>query len=205
MPLSILVAGASALTVPHFNVHVAQYLADRSRDLGDAAVVVELLVDKEGRQIRCVPQQQAGDSRFPERACTVLTQVNVGHGSLPDGTPVAAMLTPLLTVTNRDGVLPSDLGLQRPSQRIDATLQVDDMPGGTSPGIVNVNVAVDGGGNVFECSPATGSSAMPKRVAAFVCSNQAHLKLEVVSGVDGQKITYVRSLNVRLESAPSRE
>jgi len=199
MPILMILAAASGLTVPNLGIDAARYLQEHTKDVKSGAATVEMVIGANGRLMKCAVLHQVGDAKLADRVCGLLAQLTFDPGTLGDGTKAAALIKPHIAAYQEDYSAADALqGLPKPSEDPDLVLTSAQLPGDEATADARVGVAVDTAGLVSQCVAASDGDPKAKGIAKAICANAATMKFMPLIDNANRPIPYVRWLQVHL-------
>lgn len=209
---------ALALAGPDLDllVHAGGYPAGAEQRGRSAAALVRVLVDPDGRVVRCETMAMVGYQDLAAQACVRARHRKVRPAVDAGGAAAWSQATTMVQFY-APGLDEAD-EVARNGPGPDAELTVSRLPGGARQTDLKVVLAVDEHGVATDCaidpgaapqksatgSGATGSGATGVGAVGLVravCASRAALGLKPVTAPDGRALRYVAPLTVRLTAS----
>ncbi|WP_156135355.1 hypothetical protein [Novosphingobium malaysiense] len=193
----LLIAAAAALSAPSAKTAMPEYPVWAARKDRSAGIIYELVVDPQGKPIRCDTLRFAGDEKLALAICPLLIRTRYRPATLADGTPATGLIRSFIYLV-LDGSAQAN-AIRALQVDPDVILNVNHLPDGTQSLDADLVLQIDKTGGVVDC--AAGAKQAPGPIIDAVCANREVLTQPPRQDAQGNPLEYVTNLKVRLVAA----
>jgi hypothetical protein len=185
---------AAALAAPALGIGPEDYPEAALAQKKSAATLVNVVVDPEGRVVRCATLLTYGDEKLAHAICHLLSGRRQTPAKLRDGTPAWGVSEGLIKLW-----LPGTEGgepIGKIPEPVRGEFTVGRLPEGDERARVKLVLAVDAAGVTRDCG--AGTRERQKALVAIACKDAERLHRELLKDETGQPVGYVTNMPVDL-------
>jgi hypothetical protein len=200
MPVLALIAASSMVAAQWPSPVVGQddypttaLLRDKS-----AATMLEILIDPEGKVVKCTESGVVGDKQLASEMCKIAKHKKATPARDMSGKPAFGFRRDFASLSLPGTYQGDQIGNVGPAPDVD--IQVASVPAGSQvPVIVNLTIAVDKAGKTAGCEYSKGGANAA--FAKVACNQVRQMDFDKLTDGSGAAIGYVRPVTVRFSLA----